>query len=175
MKPRLRAASPALIISLVALIVALGGGAAAYASGLISGSQIMNHSIAEKKLTKDAINGITANAYSVHADWIATPQGGYGKIASLPLAAGSYIITAKTVLDAPGNTGGTCKLTDTGAGNLDFSSHNTRDATLSLLAPLVTKGSTVELLCAGADTALPSVNAGFTHLVAIKVASVKGS
>jgi hypothetical protein len=46
---------PATIIAAVALFVALGGGAAAYASGLISGSQIKNHSIPAKKLTKSAI------------------------------------------------------------------------------------------------------------------------
>ena len=46
---------PATIIAAVALFVAFGGGAAAYASGLISGSKIKNHSIATKKLTKKAI------------------------------------------------------------------------------------------------------------------------
>jgi hypothetical protein len=58
MKRRLRAPSPAFVISLIALIIALGGGAAAYASGLISGSQIKNHSIAEKKLTRKAIKAL---------------------------------------------------------------------------------------------------------------------
>lgn len=46
---------PATIIAAVALFIAFGGGAAAYASGLINGSQIKNHSIATKKLTKKAI------------------------------------------------------------------------------------------------------------------------
>ena len=54
--PRLR--HPATAIAALALFVALGGGAAAYASGLISGSQIKNHSIAEKKLTKSAITAL---------------------------------------------------------------------------------------------------------------------
>jgi hypothetical protein len=54
MKRRLRAPSPALVISLIALFVALGGAAAA-ASGLISGNQIVNHSIAAKKLTAAAV------------------------------------------------------------------------------------------------------------------------
>jgi len=49
---------PATIIAAVALFVALGGSAAAYTSGLISGSQIKNHSIAEKKLTKKAIKAL---------------------------------------------------------------------------------------------------------------------
>jgi hypothetical protein len=46
---------PATIIAAVALFVALGGGAVAYAAGVINGSQIKNHSIATKKLTKKAI------------------------------------------------------------------------------------------------------------------------
>ncbi len=47
---------PATIIASLALFVALGGGA--WASGLISGSQIKNHSIAEKKLTTKAIRAL---------------------------------------------------------------------------------------------------------------------
>jgi hypothetical protein len=52
---------PATIIAAVALFVALGGGAAAYASGLISGSQIKDHSIAAKKLTNAAIKQLKGN------------------------------------------------------------------------------------------------------------------
>lgn len=48
---------PATVVAALALFVALGGGAA-WASGLISGSQIKNHSIAEKKLTKSAIRSL---------------------------------------------------------------------------------------------------------------------
>jgi hypothetical protein len=44
------------MVSLVALVVALGG--TAYASGLISGSQIKNHSIPAKKLTQSAITSL---------------------------------------------------------------------------------------------------------------------
>jgi hypothetical protein len=49
---------PATIIAAVALFVAFGGGAAAYASGLINGSQIKNHSISAKKLTKSAVKSL---------------------------------------------------------------------------------------------------------------------
>src|SRR5215472_16887495 len=49
---------PATIIATVALFIALGGGAAAYASGLINGSQIKNHSIPAKKLTRSAIQSL---------------------------------------------------------------------------------------------------------------------
>lgn len=45
---------PATIIAMLALFVALGG-TAAIAGGLISGKKIVNHSIAEKKLTNAAI------------------------------------------------------------------------------------------------------------------------
>jgi Collagen triple helix repeat (20 copies) len=49
---------PATVIAIVALVVAVGGGTAAYASGLINGSQIKNHSIAAKKLTNSAIKSL---------------------------------------------------------------------------------------------------------------------
>ena len=49
---------PATVIATVALFVAVGGGTAVYASGLISGSQIKNHSIPAKKLTKSAIKSL---------------------------------------------------------------------------------------------------------------------
>jgi hypothetical protein len=55
-KRRFRAPSPASAISVIALFVALGG--TAYASGLISGSQIKNHSIPAKKLTKEAFTSL---------------------------------------------------------------------------------------------------------------------
>ena len=51
---------PATIIAAIALFVALGGGAA-WASGLIPGSQIKNHSIAAKKLTKKADKQLKGN------------------------------------------------------------------------------------------------------------------
>ncbi len=51
-----RLTHPATIIAAVALFVALGGGA--WASSLISGSSIKNHSISEKKLTSKAIKAL---------------------------------------------------------------------------------------------------------------------
>lgn len=48
---------PATVIAALALFVALGGGAA-WASGLIPGSKIKNHSIAAKKLTKSAMKSL---------------------------------------------------------------------------------------------------------------------
>jgi hypothetical protein len=186
MKPRLTPPSPAFVISLIALILALGGGAAAYASGLISGSQIKNRSIAESKLTKAAVKslrgqpGPTGNAYSVQRpSFVALPgPWAYGTVTSLPLAAGSYILMAKTHLHASGDNGGTCRLLDSRAGTVDVSSAAGSDAIVSLLAPLVTSGSKVELQCqatlSGSNQGLGQ-SAGFTRLVAIKVGSVKGS
>jgi hypothetical protein len=49
---------PATAIATLALFVAFAGGAAAYASGLIPGSHIKNHSISEAKLTKAAIKSL---------------------------------------------------------------------------------------------------------------------
>ena len=46
-----RLTHPATVIAALALFVALGG-TAAWASGLIPGSRIKNHTIAEGKLTK---------------------------------------------------------------------------------------------------------------------------
>jgi hypothetical protein len=48
---------PATVIATLALFVALGGGAA-WAGGLITGSQIKNHSIAKRKLTKGAVQSL---------------------------------------------------------------------------------------------------------------------
>lgn len=57
-KRQLRPPSPALVMSFIALFAALGGGAVAYASGLIPGSQIKNHSIPAKKLTRSAVKAL---------------------------------------------------------------------------------------------------------------------
>lgn len=65
---RFRAPSPALVISLIALFVALGG-TTAYASGLISGKQIADHSIPAKKLTAAAVyalRGQPARSFNVY-------------------------------------------------------------------------------------------------------------
>jgi len=64
MKRRLRTPSPAFVISLIALFVALGG-TTAYASGLISGRQIVNHSIPAKKLTTAAVNALQRHGRAI--------------------------------------------------------------------------------------------------------------
>ena len=60
----LRAPSPAFAISLIALFVALGG-STAYASGLISGKKIIDHSIPAKKLTAAAVNALQGRSFNI--------------------------------------------------------------------------------------------------------------
>lgn len=76
---QLRPLSPALVISVIALFVALGGGAAAYASGLISGSQIKNHSIPAKKLTKSAIKSLRGQRGALGPAGPSGPAGATGQ------------------------------------------------------------------------------------------------
>jgi hypothetical protein len=88
----------------VALFVAVGGGTAAYASGLISGSKIKNHSIATKKLTKKAIKqlhgargktGPAGPAGAAGAPGATGPQGPGGNIVTFDATATSATPTAK--------------------------------------------------------------------------------
>jgi hypothetical protein len=60
-KRRLRAPSPALVISLIALFVALGGTTYAATTALINGSQIKPHSIAKNRLTSKAVKQLKGN------------------------------------------------------------------------------------------------------------------
>jgi len=74
---------PATIVAAIALFLSLGGGAAAYATGLISGSQIKNHSIPTQKLTRSAIASLRGRR------GLPGPAGPGGKIVT-------YDATAKT-------------------------------------------------------------------------------
>lgn len=198
---------PATIIASLALFVALGGGAA-LASGLISGTKIVNHSIAEKKLTGAAIKALRGQQGPAGApgpkgasgdQGIPGPKGDTGAIgpssatsasfpeanvfgtsgtiASLTLGAGSYLVTGNTtVIDALAAATAVCMLDDSIAGTIDTSSTSTDTATprasLHLLAPLVTNGSTVKIDCVSSDS---NDSAALTHLAAIKVGSVSGT
>jgi hypothetical protein len=102
-----RLTHPATIIAALALFVALGGGAAAYASGLISGSQIKDHSIAAKKLTNAAIQQLKGNRGPAGpAGTPGTPGGpgivsvgGWGnQIASIPAHSGFVFAGPVTTL-----------------------------------------------------------------------------
>ncbi|HEY3463217.1 MAG TPA: hypothetical protein VGK62_07205 [Gaiellaceae bacterium] len=113
---------PATIVAAVALFVAFGGGAAAYATGLIPGSQIKNHSIAAKKLTRKAIRSLhgrrgaqgpagPAGAPGARGPAGPTgPQGPGGKIATYDATA-SASPTVKTLGTFLGDTiGAACSI-----------------------------------------------------------------
>src|SRR3954471_13632296 len=68
---------PATAIALLALFVGLGGGAA-LAGGLISGTQIENHSIPAKKLTKSALKALHGQRGSKGLAGALGPQGPQG-------------------------------------------------------------------------------------------------
>ena len=202
MKGRLRAPSPALVISLVALFVALGGTSLA-AANYINGKHIKPHSIPTDRLTKRAIKTLhgaqgprgpqgtqglqgpkgdtgdigPSNAYSGYFAPAYGVGGAYKKIVSQTLGAGSYVVAAKTSITMPTAQGTTCKLEDSIHGDLDQSTVGASGATnlgetVSLLAPLTTTGSLVSISCASND---PAATVAFTHIVAIKLGSVTGS
>jgi hypothetical protein len=74
---RLRVPSPAFVVAVVALFVGLGGGAA-FASGLISGKQIANHSIPAKKLTASAVKALQGQQGPAGPKGATGPQGSPG-------------------------------------------------------------------------------------------------
>jgi hypothetical protein len=118
MKRRLRPPSPALVISTIALFVALAGGAAA-ASGLISGQKIIPHSIAENRLTPRAIEALTkpsalSHAYIAAGDFkAATPlpvDQRWVTLKSLALPGGYYVIFAKSQIRTGSTPDAACSL-----------------------------------------------------------------
>lgn len=191
---------PATIIASLALFIALGGGAA-LASGLISGSQIKNHSIPVKKLTKSATKSLRgergapgpagapgaagkpgpigpSSATSVYNDGVTFGKT-YTVVASLALSAGSYLVLAKTnVYDPTAASNFECALYDTSAAkNIDNNYTNDQASSdwgmsLNLQAPLTTTGTTVQMRCVGTDT---NAKTYATQLAAIKLGSVSGS
>ncbi len=51
--------SPAMVIACIALFVAMGGSAAALATGVIDGREVRNYSLTGKDIKKDGIGGVT--------------------------------------------------------------------------------------------------------------------
>jgi hypothetical protein len=98
-----RLTHPATIIATAAFFLALGGGAAAYASGLISGSQIKNRSIPAKKLTKSAIKSLRGRRGPAGAKGPTGPQGPGGQIVTYDANA-SASPTTKTLGTFLGDT-----------------------------------------------------------------------
>jgi hypothetical protein len=192
---------PALIVSIVALFAALSGGA--IAGTLISGSQIKNHSIPAKKLTRSAIKslhglrgpaglqgppgpkgdtGATGPIGPSSATSVSSPaaQGvgtSFVTVATLKVSAGSYVVMGNaTAADSIDAAVIVCTLDDSVAGTIDINSTattvNAARASLHLLGPLVTNGSTVTIDCISSSA---NDSAFGVHLVAIKVGSVTGS
>ena len=204
----LRPPSPALVVSLIALFVALGGTSLAAAS-YINGTRIKPHSIPKDRLSKRAIKSLhgargapgpqgprgttgatgatgatgpmglqgligPSNAYSIHNTSVVPLGASPTTVASLSLAAGSYVVMAKTQLEAPSAQGTGCKLMDSDSLiALDSNTMSTTFDTLPNLAPLVTTGATtLSLVCGSNET---DASAAQAYLVAIKVGSVTGS
>jgi hypothetical protein len=191
--------SPALVISVLALFVALGGTSLAAAS-YINGRHITPHSIPGDRLTKGAIKALhgaqgaqgapgargpkgdtgdigPSSAYSGYFAPAYGVGGPYKMVVSQQLSAGSYLVVAKTSLTMPTAQGTTCRLEDSIKGVLDedtvgASLVDNLSETESLVAPLTTTGSLVSVSCASND---PAATASFTHIAAIKLGSVTGS
>ena len=105
---------PATVIAAIALFVSLGSGA--WASGLISGSNIRNHSIAAKKLTKGAKKALRGPRGPRGPQGVAGPAGPAGS------ALAYAHINADGTFDAAGSSGVTAaNFVHTGAGEYCFS------------------------------------------------------
>ncbi|HVL31652.1 MAG TPA: hypothetical protein VM299_05405 [Solirubrobacteraceae bacterium] len=120
---KLRPPSPALVISIIALCVALGG--SAYAATLITSKQIRNGTIQNVDIKRNTIQasrlspgvqrvlrrGAPVGGSSVATGRVAyetirkagpenQPPGPLARVASLTVPAGAYVITANTVMTA---------------------------------------------------------------------------
>lgn len=133
---------PATLIAAAALFVALGGGAA-YASGLISGSQIANHSIAAKKLTKSAIKSLRGRRGLRGPAGPTGPQGPGGKIVAYDATAKASPTTTTLGTFLGDTIGASCELhagavvltvfvqTSDGSWNADFTLLANNNGTVS--------------------------------------------
>jgi len=134
---------PATLIAAAALFVALGGGAAAYASGLIPGSQIENHSIPTKKLTKTAIKSLRGRRGLRGPVGPTGSQGPGGKIVTYDATAKASPTTTKLGTFLGDTIGASCELhagavvltvfvqTSDGSWNADFTLVANNNGTVS--------------------------------------------
>jgi hypothetical protein len=123
---------PATTITAVVVFLSLGGGAAAYASGLISGSQIKNHSIAAKKLTKAAIRSLRGKRGLRGPTGPVGPAGPGGKLVTYDATAKASPTTTTVGTFLGDTVGASCRLlagavvltvyvkTSDGSWNVDF-------------------------------------------------------
>lgn len=143
---------PATLIAVLALFFALAGGAVAGA--VISGSQLRNHSVAEKKLTKRAIKALRGHR---GARGPAGPQGATGSQGPAGTALAYVHITPAGTFDAAGSSGvAATNFTHNGAGkycfhDLTFTPHNVV-ATIDAAGAAPIPGSSAHV-AVGADTA----------------------
>jgi len=108
---------PATVIAALALFVALGGGA--WASGLISGANIRNHSIAATKLTRHAVKALHGRR---GARGPAGPQGAAGAQGPAGSALAFVHINPDGTLDAAHSSGvAAANFKHNGAGEYCFS------------------------------------------------------
>jgi hypothetical protein len=98
---------PATMIAALALFVALGDGAAAYATGLIPGSQIKNHSIPAKKLTRAAVKSLRGKR---GLRGRVGPQGPGGRMVTYDAAAKASPTTTTLGTFLGDTIGASCKL-----------------------------------------------------------------
>ena len=149
---------PATVLSAIALFVALGGGAVAYASGLISGSHIKNHSIAEKKLTKKAIRQLRGHRGPRGATGAHGPQGPAGPAGT---ALGYAHVNSDGTLDAANSSGVTAtNFTHPGPGEycfqgLGFTPHNVV-ATIDSAGAGSTPGPNAQIALSDVSTYCPA-------------------
>jgi len=184
---------PATIIASLALFVALSGGTALAGglSGLISGKKIVDHSIAEKKLTGKAIAALSGgglgdddSAYTVASSAgqsaVPLPTNKWVTLKSLSLPGGSYVVMAKTTIGTSGNADTRCALdADNSQLGWVIDDNWAGEASPNSQLPLSLVGtvdsspeSTVTLDCRSYQ---PNASAYGSNLVAIKVESVTGS
>ena len=184
MRRRLQSPSPALVISLIALFVALGGTAAA-ANGLISGKTIIDHSIAEKKLSSGAISALRAThgekAYATASlDGVpVTDQ--YVTLASLALPGGgrwSYVVFATTMIQTSADPGARCYLArdsttmdDVAVGGTN---HGSGAVPLTLVGTVGPSANSMKVTLACGRYSQSDARAYGSRIVAIKVGSVTG-
>jgi uncharacterized iron-regulated protein len=178
-----RLSHPATLIAAAALFMALGGGAYAAAAKLISGSQIKNHSIPEKKLTAAAISDLRGKPATAYSTYTLSPVGlstGAATVRTLTLGAGSYIVFAKTLvynnttddaidcfLDSP-----TSDTIDAGSASFHKGTLAIGENEINMFGPLTTSGGDVTVQCNSSGNIGSS--AVLTHITAIKVASISG-
>jgi hypothetical protein len=147
--------SPALVVSVIALCVAVGGGAALGAkkvrTGDIAKQAVTNKKIAKKTIKKSRVADQTLTGQQIDEDTLGTvpratvagtgrstfkdgatqvPAGTTGTVLSLSVPAGSYLFIAKGVLAKAGNTQITCTATagtdtDTSLAHIDAAANNT--------------------------------------------------